>query len=587
DVISSVFVGNYSRLRGGAIHNEGTISTIRNSLFLQNSAMARGGDFESGNLGGAIYTNSSISFEAVDGYVFEFTGNYVLDVAENPIYQAIYVSDKDAVLTFLAKDGSSFVFNDSITGVSGYNVVIKGENRENDTFKLYNQITGANNINISNIRFDITDGISTNYSFISSTYEDVFLDFDITFNASGQVSSDVISTTSDSSGLITIDNVNFVGEDLDMEYLINNQIKLTILDTSSENLVLEVSDALEAKIAKFVGELNLPPERYSLLEYAIPDISWDTVNLDEYTYAYGTKSAYIGVSDNIKFGFMYKYNVQTETVTDILAIINRANVDNNGQNIKSFFTESQESTEYTVTQNLGITEGYFTLQGFSSDLSSVNLNNYNGFELDKGSVLTLKNVRLTGNNNALITAISHQGVLNLDGAYLDGNLLYTGAVDNAYTINIIGEGTSTITGLLSDVNVLLQSGNFTFGLDTFSSETASLEAVGGVINLADGNINEYNINKLISSSVGVNYSMDVLVNNVDNTIVITADKLNIGKYSLGGSVKLKDINFINEPQSLKTNQSIIDIVELVNTMYGVDVDVSSLDYVSDIATTED
>ena len=40
-------------------------------------------------------------------------------------------------------------------------------------------------------------------------------------------------------------------------------------------------------------------------------------------------------------------------------------------------------------------------------------------------------------------------------------------------------------------------------------------------------------------------------------------------------------------KSLKINQSIIDIVELVNTMYGVDVDVSSLDYVSNIATTED
>ena len=81
--------------------------------------------------------------------------------------------------------------------------------------------------------------------------------------------------------------------------------------------------------------------------------------------------------------------------------------------------------------------------------------------------------------------------------------------------------------------------------------------------------------------------MDVLVSNVDGTIVITTDKLNIGKYSLGGAVKLKDINFVNEPESLYSHQSIIDIVESVNEMYGVDVSIDSLDYLSNVATTED
>ena len=167
-------------------------------------------------------------------------------------------------------------------------------------------------------------------------------------------------------------------------------------------------------------------------------------------------------------------------------------------------------------------------------LSTINLNNYNGFT---NGAVTLSNIKLTGNSNLITT--TGETIKLKENVYLDGNISATSSA----AMEIYGTDTSTITlnGKINTANsndtftTTLFNGNLKFNTDTF--ETSTLKTESGNINFVDKTINNYNIAQL-NSNASTKYSIDLDITNE------VADKLIVGNSS-SGTVFIEAINFIN------------------------------------------
>ena len=136
--IAGDFIGNSAKSCGGAIYNGGTIGDITGS-FIKNYSNYFGEGVSV--LGGAIYSRSDINILA-DGKTSIFQGNYT---EKNGVKDdnAIYM-DNQATLNFNMKNNGKVYMADNIDGVSAYNVNIKGDDINNTTFYMLNDIRNAN-----------------------------------------------------------------------------------------------------------------------------------------------------------------------------------------------------------------------------------------------------------------------------------------------------------------------------------------------------------------------------------------------------------------------------------------------------------
>ncbi len=146
DKLSGDFIDNYASgasASGGAIYNTGTISEIVNSSFIDNYAQATNGEAK----GGAIYSTTDLNIIA-DNAQTVFEGNYTenTDASGNTTRDdnAIYLDAADAALNFNLKNNGSIVMADNIDGVDGYTVNITGDNKDNTTFYMFNDIRNSN-----------------------------------------------------------------------------------------------------------------------------------------------------------------------------------------------------------------------------------------------------------------------------------------------------------------------------------------------------------------------------------------------------------------------------------------------------------
>ncbi len=175
--ITGDFIGNYASVSasgsetelgalGGAIFNMGSIGEfdedynpvsgtgIVNSSFYGNYAKADGEYAMAG--GGAIMTLTDLNIVAKDGYTSVFSGNYT-EVNGERDDNAIYAG-YGSTINFEMKNGGKFVMADNIRGVtinpnaaslqdrflpSEYNVNITGENIDNTTFYMLNDMYDA------------------------------------------------------------------------------------------------------------------------------------------------------------------------------------------------------------------------------------------------------------------------------------------------------------------------------------------------------------------------------------------------------------------------------------------------------------
>ena len=149
--ITGDFIGNYAKSEngeayGGAIYNRGTIGDIAGD-FIGNYAKSETGEAK----GGAIYSNRDLNIVA-DGTTSVFKDNYTESKGVKDD-NAIYI-DNNATLNFTMKNNGKIYMADNIDGTvtkdsdgkitDTYNVNIKGDDINNTTFYMLNDIRNAN-----------------------------------------------------------------------------------------------------------------------------------------------------------------------------------------------------------------------------------------------------------------------------------------------------------------------------------------------------------------------------------------------------------------------------------------------------------
>ena len=144
--ITGNFIGNSAGSEGGAIYNSGTIGDISGDI-IGNYAKSESGTAQ----GGAIWSNRDLNIVA-DNRTNTFKDNYTESKGVKDD-NAIYI-DNNATLNFTMKNNGKFYMADNIDGTvtkdsdgnitDTYNVNIKGDNINNTTFYMLNDIRNAN-----------------------------------------------------------------------------------------------------------------------------------------------------------------------------------------------------------------------------------------------------------------------------------------------------------------------------------------------------------------------------------------------------------------------------------------------------------
>ncbi len=150
--ISDCSFSKNSAGNGGAIYNDGTITTIKNTSFTGNTASSDGGAiYNSGTMtlenctfsgntasssGGVIYNSgtANINYSGQDAVISGNTANG----SANFLY-----GTASSVTNFNLSDGASLLISDGIAGETGYSVNVKGDSTDT-TFYMYDDFSGSN-----------------------------------------------------------------------------------------------------------------------------------------------------------------------------------------------------------------------------------------------------------------------------------------------------------------------------------------------------------------------------------------------------------------------------------------------------------
>ena len=141
------------------------VGKITNSSFINNNA---------GNYGGAIFSRSNVNIVSSDGYQSIFKGNYT---ESNGVKDdnAIYLDNPEGTLSFKMTNGGSIYMADNIDGkveesegtiTSAYNVDIQGDNKDNTTFYMLNDIRNAD-VTVGNTTLNTVNNQTHTYNFNS------------------------------------------------------------------------------------------------------------------------------------------------------------------------------------------------------------------------------------------------------------------------------------------------------------------------------------------------------------------------------------------------------------------------------------
>ena len=409
--INADFVGNYAystegSVEGGAIANYSKLDDVSgnftNNYVISGSSSAKGG---------AIYTETNLNIVA-DNNTSKFSGNYVQVGTGDKQYEAIYVGSVDATLTLNAKNNGTIQFDDYINGESGYNVNITGDGT--GTVKMYNDIKNAD-VSVENVTFDIVDDKIHNYSvntLNSNQNAKYSIDIDI---ASG--TSDSFVTANVSSGVITLDTLNFIDNKSLSDFIESNQ-KIQILFTQNNDLQLAISDSLQAIFDQFSTS-----DVKNYKEVVNPTTSWNVelYNYDNYGYALGIHLTTTNTkNDSLATGTIL---VGEKIKLDTLAELNRLET----SEVRNFNFDDSDNV-YTVNENLGISNtGVLNINGIANGdaRSTIDFNGKSGFQLSNATTLNLSNVEIKNsyrlNSAGALYVTNSSAVVNIDNVLFSGN----------------------------------------------------------------------------------------------------------------------------------------------------------------------
>ena len=575
NISDTVFAGNSARTTsgsalGGALY-DAYDTAVENSSFYGNYATAGNGGVAKG---GAIYTDSGLTVSANDGKTTEFTGNYVVNagVKEN---QAIYVQGRNNTLTLKATDNGRIIMNDDIAGDTGFKTSLTGDSTGN--IYIFGDIINSNlSANATNI--NLINNAMKDYNWLSlSSNETARYDIDINF---GTKTSDTFTLGSGSTGVMTIDKLNLIGD-------IPTVSTVVQILTAPDSISLVVSEDLKTQYYKEThSESYVSDDTVENLTYW--DKQYNTRTLKDVTYE-GLRGAISeagrATPDSIE------YYVETEQVVlselkkdDTLKLVNQTDIGD-----RSFVANRAEDI-YEVGADLGSTAvGTLTLKGVYNDetekWSKLNAGNHTLFELDKnGTNLILREVDILSandsegaivnataqNTNIKFTGVSPidiNGVAGTNGIVNNGNMdIETSVTSN---VGVKGDGVLNVKkdltltdgasvlqdsvsvtnnatlkigsgGTLSSDNISIASGAM---LDIYATGIKNDINNAGFIQLRDGTLQH------VLSGTGVSIiNGDVTIDHdagasISNAIKMTSNSvLSANAGDIGGNVSLYDVN---------------------------------------------
>lgn len=546
-----ISTGNSSTVSGGAIYNKGSITDgIINSNFINNSATAENGTA----LGGAIYSSKDLTIIA-DNFTSEIKNNYTKD-KNGKNGNSIYIDNPDATLTLNAKNnGTIFLQNGfnkesgeynygNIDGKSGFNTILTTEN--SGTIKLYDDILNSNITVKNNININTDDGIIHNYDMkkiISSRDARYVIDIDLS-SADGSKLNFTVGevadgfTSSNSSGIVTLDNLNFVNDSLN-DMLKDNELKIQILKNTDDldNLQLALNDSLQNPINMH----TVTSETINL----VPTVNYK----DRFGEVVTTKdiegTVNLGTTDTSNDSISIKINKLetqiTSSIADTLVALTNTELKDANDNIldKTFniYDESSSgnktSADYKVKDNLTLGTIFKNLNIVGSntnsvgetELSELDLNG-NTFVINENSTLNFSDIELKGNaevlrnnggnltfeNDNIINGkisgspATNNGTLEIKADNLDLQLTNEGVLklgDGTITKEIDGTGTTNIIGKVINDTITISQ---TIDIATSGELTSDTTKLTGNIN----NSGKLNLSGTLDKSISGNGTTNVV-----------------------------------------------------------------------------
>ena len=355
--------------------------------------------------------------------------------------------------------------------------------------------------------------------------------YSIDINLTDKTSDKLTVVSGQSSGTILIDTINFLNNETPSE-----EFKIQILDSQNDSIKIALSDELKNQRYDIGSDLKTWDDLKAEIYY--DELFHD---FSQTGTKYGSLITDTTQTTNDSIALVYQETVWDEAVStarkDTLKELNvyQTNEDKN-------FNFRTSGDSYTVQENLGETTGsVLNINGVSegeNQKSTIDLNNYTGFELVNDTSLNITDTKITGNDNALITVTNGSANITLEDVYIDGNITGT----EQYNVHISGESNdiTSLGGQITNANTTMTSGTLKFETDTFADTTDTLNIQGGKVSLDNGTINSYEINNL-TSAADANYSLDIdLTNKLADTIkVTTAGKgtITIDSLNISGSVE--------------------------------------------------
>ena len=584
--INSTFENNYAQTEstdssngayGGAISNTATINAINNSVFKNNHAISNNG---SNALGGAIYTTQDLVINANNNGLTEFTGNYVsTDGGATKNYEAINVDASGKTLTLNATTKGTILLNDYINGVSGYNVLLAGD--DTGTIKLYNNadIKGGANVTVDgNVLVDMADGKIQNFSEFSSLNSSANakynIDIDLSKANSGQSNytigdkiADGFTTqtssggTISSSGTITIDNLNIIDNSFDD--ILNKKLKIQIIQNNdkTDSLQLALSDKLTStagKITQIVSTKKNPLTPTANYKDLFGDI---TTTKDIYGTLGLGKTNTTNDSLNIK---VTKVDTNTvATIADALVALTTKELKDADGNIldKTFNLFDEDSlgnktpANYKVSNSLGSIYKNLNIVGATKTdslgeriLSELDLDGKTSFVVNSGSTLNISDIKLKGNETVIK---NNNGNLNFtNNNIIDGKVTGTTATNTG----VLGINASNLDVALTNNGTLnLGAGNIEKEI-TGSGSTNILDAV------TNNAVISQNVNVNGSGKLTVNANIGNLLNNgevISSTSNLTGTINNSGTLNLSGTLN-KEISGLGTTKIVGDSFTMLD-----------------------------
>ncbi len=527
--INGNFIGNHIAqdnldtvtAHGGAIYNTGTNGLLISGNFLDNYISVNRG---SSALGGAIYTKMNTSVVADNSQNTLFKGNYV-QIGNNKNDNAIYVDNAYATLTLNATNKGVISLYDNIDGAvltttdeagkettKHYIVLITGDN--SGVVGLYNDIKNAD-VQAGKVSISLVDGAIKNYTFNSLNTEaetSNIAKWNIDVDLTNGTADTITTKDAGSKGTVLLNNFNIMGS-TKADSLIIQILKNT---AGNDNLQLKIADGV-LNVVENVKEIDntVSSSKSYLKQEAGISLATTVTTHDSIMF--------------LKDGFY-----------DALQLINQKETSDERQ-----FVFDTAGT-HTLLDNLGETKaGVLSINGYSNDssVSVIDLAGKTGFELTNGNTtININDATLTDStskNPVIQVKSATNNTINLNNAQLKGNIV---SETNSYNLNFLGNNVS-VDGTVDKANATLNDALTTLTFNTNTFANANLSALKGTINLQNSAIDNYNI-KTLTSDTNMSYNIDVDAFNKQSDTITTGENST-------GVVKIGSINFLNgiKPQN--------------------------------------